>query len=118
LPTGYLPIGALPTGGAGGGGSLRGRSAAAAALSMAKDAAVASTTIFIMTIPLMSGSIAFPKPHRWSNRRGTPPSFHHHLARAISTAAPLTMLSPRSRHNENALVTPAPLILFGRVLHE
>src|SRR5262245_2518501 len=44
---GYLPIGALPTGhlltggGAGGGGSLRGRSAAAAALSMAKDAASA-----------------------------------------------------------------------------
>src|SRR5262252_4873955 len=40
LPTGYLPIGALPTGGAGGGGSLRGRSAAAAALSMPKVAAV------------------------------------------------------------------------------
>src|SRR5262249_20335878 len=44
---GYLPIGALPTGhlptggGAGGGGSLRGRSAAAAALSIAKDAASA-----------------------------------------------------------------------------
>src|SRR5262249_19103442 len=54
-PVGYLP-GYLPTGaGAGGGGSLRGRSAAAAALSMAKDAAVASTTIFIMTIPLVSG---------------------------------------------------------------
>src|SRR5215510_5981162 len=92
LPTGYLPIGALPTGGAGGGGSLRGRSAAAAARSMAKDAAVASTTIFIMTIPLVSGSIAFRKPQRWSNRRGTPPSSHHHLARAVSTAARLTML--------------------------
>src|SRR5262249_61413607 len=44
---GYLPIGALPTGhlptggGAGGGGSLRGRSAAAATLSIAKDAASA-----------------------------------------------------------------------------
>jgi len=44
---GYLPIGALPTGylptgaGAGGGGSLRGSSAAAAALSIAKDAASA-----------------------------------------------------------------------------
>src|SRR5215467_3781962 len=44
---GYLPIGALPTGhlptggGAGGGGSLRGRSAAAAALSIANDAASA-----------------------------------------------------------------------------
>src|SRR5262244_3253568 len=92
LPTGYLPIGASPTEGAGGGGSLRGRSAAAAPLSMAKDAAVASTTIFIMTIPLVSGSIAFRKPRRWSNRRGTPPSFHHHLARAVSTAARLTML--------------------------
>src|SRR5262249_5465315 len=118
LPTGYLPIGALPTGGAGGGGSLRGRSAAAAALSMAKDAAVASTTIFIMTIPLVSGSIAFRRPQRWSNRRGTPPSSHHQLARAGSTAARLTMLKPNSRHNQKALVTPAPLILFGRVLHE
>jgi hypothetical protein len=48
LPTGYLPIGALPTGaGAGGGGCLRGRSAAAAALSIAKDAA-AAVSIFSM----------------------------------------------------------------------
>jgi hypothetical protein len=42
FPIGILPIGALPTGaGAGGGGCLRGRSAAAAALSIAKDAAAA-----------------------------------------------------------------------------
>jgi hypothetical protein len=48
LPTGNLPIGALPTGaGAGGGGCLRGRSAAAAALSIAKDAA-AAVSIFSM----------------------------------------------------------------------
>src|SRR5438105_4642639 len=92
LPTGYLPIGALPTGGAGGGGSLRGRSAAAAALSMAKDAAVASTTIFIMTIPLVSGQHRLSEARRRDNRRGTPPSSHHHLARAVSTAARLTML--------------------------
>jgi hypothetical protein len=50
---GYLPIGALPTGylptgaAAGGGGSLRGRSAAAAAPSIAKDAA-AAVRIFSM----------------------------------------------------------------------
>jgi hypothetical protein len=48
LPIGYFPIGALPTGpGAGGGGCLRGRSAAAAALSIAKDAA-AAVSIFSM----------------------------------------------------------------------
>src|SRR5215831_8043568 len=53
---GYLPIGALPTGylptgaGAGGGGSLRGRSAAAATLSIAKDAASA-VRIFSMKPP-------------------------------------------------------------------
>jgi hypothetical protein len=52
LPTGYLPIGALPTGGAGGGGSLRGRSAAAAALSMAKDAAVTVRIFSIINPPL------------------------------------------------------------------
>src|SRR5439155_21909182 len=48
LPTGYLPIGALPTGGAGGGGSLRGRSAAAAALSIAKDAPIAVRSLRII----------------------------------------------------------------------
>src|SRR6266511_2131793 len=48
LTTGYLPIGALPTGGAGGGGSLRGRSAAAAALSMAKDAPIAVRSLSII----------------------------------------------------------------------
>jgi hypothetical protein len=48
LPIGVLPIGYLPTGAAaGGGGSLRGRSAAAAALSIAKDAA-AAVSIFSM----------------------------------------------------------------------
>src|SRR5258707_465108 len=69
LPTGNLPIGALPTGATGGGGSLRGRSAAAAALSMAKDAAVTTDRIFSITIPLDSG---------WGNRRGTLPASHHH----------------------------------------
>ena len=73
LPTGNLPIGALPTGGAGGGGSLRGRSAAAAAPSMAKDAAVASTMVFIMTIPLVSGTdIAFRKPRMGQPKRDAP----------------------------------------------
>src|SRR5262249_20032782 len=56
LPTGYLPIGALPTGGAGGGGSLRGRSAAAAAPSLAKDVVVAVRIFNIMP------------PHVWSGR--------------------------------------------------
>src|SRR5262249_40982994 len=80
-PVGYLP-GYLPTGaGAGGGGSLRGRSAAAATLSMGKDAAVASTN-FIMTIPLVSGTdIAFRKSRR-SNRRGTPPFFPSPLSQS------------------------------------
>src|SRR5260370_34206422 len=45
LPTGYLPIGALPTGGAGGGGSLRGRSAAAAALSTVNSPTVLNTAM-------------------------------------------------------------------------
>src|SRR5215831_6599201 len=63
LPTGYLPIGALPTGGAGGGGSLRGRSAAAAALSMAKDATVA-VRIFIIIIPLCLNRISPAEPVR------------------------------------------------------
>jgi hypothetical protein len=38
----------LPTGGAGGGGSLRGRSAAAAALSIAKDAPIAVRSLSII----------------------------------------------------------------------
>ena len=41
LPSGAFPIGALPTGGGGGGGCLTGISAAAAAPSIAKDAASA-----------------------------------------------------------------------------
>ena len=45
---GYLPTGAAT----GGGGSLRGKSAAAATLSMATNAAVAVMMIFIMLIPL------------------------------------------------------------------
>src|SRR5262249_25765386 len=65
LPTGYLPIGALPTGGAGGGGSLRGRSAAAAAASMAKDAAV-TIRIFSIINPLLFGPCL-----RQSRKRGT-----------------------------------------------
>src|SRR5258708_36612846 len=52
LPTGYLPIGALPTGGAGGGGSLRGRSAAAATLSIPKGAAVSVRIFSIVNPPL------------------------------------------------------------------
>jgi hypothetical protein len=53
FPTGYLPMGALPTGaGAGGGGCLRGRSAAAAALSIAKDAAVAVSIFSMIVAPL------------------------------------------------------------------
>src|SRR5262245_39755401 len=75
LPTGYLPIGALPTGSAGGGGSLRGRSAAAAALSAvnnptmlntamnpavlstARNAVVTSVMIFIALIPLFAEAL-------------------------------------------------------------
>src|SRR5262245_14307029 len=53
---------------------------------MAKDAAVAST-IFIMTIPLVSGQHRLREAPDRSNRRGMPPSSHHHLARAVSTAA-------------------------------
>jgi hypothetical protein len=51
---------------------LRGRSAAAAALSMAKDAAVAST-IFIMTIPLCLDSVGFEKPRIGATEEGRPP---------------------------------------------
>src|SRR6185437_9423994 len=87
LPTGYLPIGALPTGAAGGGGSLRGRSAAAAALSMAKDAAV-TVRIFSMTNPLRVWTASLRKP-RMRQPRDAPLSSHHHLARAVSTAARL-----------------------------
>src|SRR5258708_10711922 len=73
LPTGYLPIGALPTGGAGGGGSLRGRSAAAAALSMAKDAAVASTMLFIMTYsPCVWTASPFGSPKTGQPKRDAP----------------------------------------------
>ena len=73
LPTGYLPIGALPTGGAGGGGSLRGRSAAAAALSMAKDAAVASTMLFIMTYsPCVWTASPFGSPQTGQPKRDAP----------------------------------------------
>ena len=73
LPTGYLPIGALPTGAAGGGGSLRGRSAAAAALSMATDAAV-MVRIFSMTIPLRVWTASLRKP-RTRPPRDAPPVF-------------------------------------------
>ena len=77
LPTGYLPIGALPTGAAGGGGSLRGRSAAAAALSMAKVAAV-TVRIFSMTSPLCLDSIAAETLNQASE--GRPPVFTPSLA--------------------------------------
>src|SRR4051794_4350453 len=73
LPIGALPIGALPTGAAGGGGSLRGRSAAAAALSMATDAAV-MVRIFSMTIPLRVWTASLQKP-RTSPPRDAPPVF-------------------------------------------
>src|SRR3989440_1402918 len=53
LPTGYFPPGYLPIGAAAtGGGSLRGKSAAAATLSMARSPAVTIVTIFMMQIPL------------------------------------------------------------------
>src|SRR5262249_32669237 len=52
LPSGALPIGALPTGGGGGGGCLTGISAAAAALSIAKDAASAVRIFSMMYAPL------------------------------------------------------------------
>src|SRR5207245_4721518 len=63
LPTGYLPIGALPTTGCGGGGSRRGRSAAAAAVTMPRTAAVASR-IFVMTNPLL----LVRHPKTWPSR--------------------------------------------------
>jgi hypothetical protein len=69
----------LPTGATGGGGSLRGRSAAAAALSMAKDAAVTTDRIFSITIPLDSGTE--------EGRSPLPITTHRHLARTVSTAA-------------------------------
>ena len=50
---------------------MRGRSAAAAALSMAKDAAVAST-IFIMIFPLCLDSIAFGKLQMEQPKRDAP----------------------------------------------
>jgi hypothetical protein len=81
LPTGYLPIGALPTGAAGGGGSLRGRSAAAAALSMAKVAAV-TVRIFSMTSPLCLDSIAAETLNQASE--GRPPVFTPSLAERFS----------------------------------
>src|SRR5262249_15850397 len=53
LPTGYLPIGYLPIGAAAtGGGSLRGKSAAAATLVMARSPAVTIMMVFMMLIPL------------------------------------------------------------------
>jgi len=53
LPTGYLPTGDLPIGAAAtGGGSLRGKSAAAATLSMAMSAAVTIMIVFMILIPL------------------------------------------------------------------
>src|SRR5262245_21774841 len=53
LPTGYLPTGYLPIGAAAtGGGSLRGKSAAAATLSMAMSPAVTIMIVFMMLIPL------------------------------------------------------------------
>src|SRR5262249_42723401 len=79
LPTGYLPIGALPTGGAGGGGSLRGRSAAAAALSMAKDAAVRD--------------LSFPKILSSADSRDEAESAHH-PARCLPPSICLGRLSP------------------------
>jgi hypothetical protein len=87
LPTGYLPIGALPTGGAGGGGSLRGRSAAAAALSMAKDAAV-TVRIFSIINPLLFGPCL-----RQSCKRGTGAAPRRSLHLESSGAALLDALA-------------------------
>ena len=81
LPIGYLPTGYLPTGaGAGGGGSLRGRSAAAAALSIAKDAA-AAVRIFSMMYR-------------------TPLKVCNNLVRADSARSNGKMPEQRQSHNE------------------
>ena len=80
LPTGNLPIGALPTGATGGGGSLRGRSAAAAALSMAKDAAVTMDRVFSMTNPLVFGRISAETPDEATE--GRPPVFAPSLSQS------------------------------------
>src|SRR5262245_50904190 len=49
---------------------------------MAKDAAVASTTIFIMTIPLMYGSIAFRKPQSMEQPKRDAPLFPSPLSQS------------------------------------
>src|SRR5262249_10913839 len=104
-PVGYLP-GYLPTGaGAGGGGSLRGRSAAAAALSMAKDAAVASTTIFIMTIPLVSGQHRLPEAPEMEQPKRDAPLFPSPLSQSgfhrctINDALTALTTQPKSTRN-------------------
>src|SRR5215470_13988446 len=69
LPSGALPIGALPTGGAGGGGCLTGISAAAAALSIAKDAASAVRIFSMMYAPLKVCNLvrAGVRSFQWQN---------------------------------------------------
>src|SRR5262249_59149996 len=94
-PTGYLPIGALPTGGAGGGGSLRGRSAAAAAPSIAKDAASA-VTIFSMFSPLNFAPFS---------RSGDPRS-------------KIKMPKQSESHNRKRGFSKAPRSVFRHVLHK
>ena len=61
---------------------MRGRSAAAAALSMAKDAAVASTTIFIMTIPLVSGQHRLPEAPKTGQPKRDAPLFPSPLSQS------------------------------------
>jgi hypothetical protein len=69
LPSGALPIGALPTGGGGGGGCLTGISAAAAALSIAKDAASAVRIFSMMYAPLKVCNLvrAEVRSFQWQN---------------------------------------------------
>src|SRR5262245_51802330 len=111
LPTGYLPIGALPTGGAGGGGSLRGRSAAAAALSMPKEAAVTVRNFSIVN-PLLF------EPH-----------LSDEAANAAAGAAPPDdcsdfhrctgkMPQPRPPHNQKGTFPSVLRSLFPRLLHK
>src|SRR5262249_20255627 len=107
LPTGYLPIGALPTGGAGGGGSLRGRSAAAAALSMPKDAAVTVRNFSIVN-PLLF------EPHLSDEAAYAAPGRRPLMTAPISTAAPVRYSTPTSHKNNKGLF-PAFCDLFSRV---
>src|SRR5437667_3666716 len=72
LPTGNLPIGALPSTGCGGGGWERGRSAAAAALTMAREAAAAIESLSIGHPSLLGDSEAGVTSSQWRHRGNEP----------------------------------------------